>query len=310
MTDVYEHIVCKWCRGQSAAGSTTCDRCGAPLDVRDAVTESGWRESPRLRDLTEVHCGASVVQVDAGVVPVADVELAAGDAFYFEHHVLLWKDETVGMTVMDMPGGMKRIFAGLPFVLSVAHGPGRVAFSRDAPGELVMVPIDPGVEVDVRGHAMLFASGSLSFSFEKIGGGATMMLSAGTGMYLDRYTAHDIPGLLGLHGYGNVFERVLAEGQTIQVEPGGFLYKDSAVGMSLSTIKLQAGGAAKNVATRGLAGIKAARSIMKGGVAGVLDSGNLQQAAGAVTGPGLTLMTLTGPGRVGIQSMYFHQDTE
>ena len=32
-----------------------------------------------------------------------------------------------------------------------------------------------------------------------------------------------------LHGYGNVFERTLAEGESIQVEPGGFLYKDASV---------------------------------------------------------------------------------
>jgi uncharacterized protein (AIM24 family) len=323
MTDVSERIACRWCKGQSPATARTCERCGAPLDVRDLVTDSGWREAPKLRDLTEIEFGASRCQIDGTVVPVADVDLAPGDWVYFEHHVMLWKEDRVPMSVMDTPGGMKRIFAGLPFVLSVARGPGRVSFSRDAPGELVVLPIDPGMEVDVREHAMVLASGWLSFSFEQIQGLKTM-LAAGTGMYLDRYVANDHTGLLVLHGFGNVFQRTLEAGQSIQVEPGGFLYKDSTVTMEVSTQKLtgaaaasgdEGGGAsgagAKSIASRGFAGLKAARSLMKGGdgLGGLLSAGGLQAAAGVLTGPGLTLMRLTGPGRVGIQSMYRHHET-
>ena len=62
------------------------------------------------------------------------------------------------MSVMSSPGGAKRLLATLPFVLSMARGPGRVSFSRDSPGELVVMPIDPGVELDVREHAMIVAT--------------------------------------------------------------------------------------------------------------------------------------------------------
>ena len=144
MTDTSQRIQCKWCKGQSPATSTTCERCGAPLDLRNLVTDSGWRQAPQIRDLTEIHFWSSVAQVDGTVVPVVDVNLAAGDWVFFEHHVMLWKDEQVAMSVMDTPGGAKRILAGMPFVLSVAQGPGRVSFSRDAPGEIVMLPIEPG----------------------------------------------------------------------------------------------------------------------------------------------------------------------
>ena len=37
------------------------------------------------------------------------------------------------MSVMAAPGGMKRVLAGMPFVLSMAHGPGRVSFSARCP---------------------------------------------------------------------------------------------------------------------------------------------------------------------------------
>jgi uncharacterized protein (AIM24 family) len=229
---------------------------------------------------------------------------------------MLWKDSGVAMSLMDTPGGVKRILAGMPFVVSVAHGPGRVSLSRDAPGQLVVLPLDPGVELDAREHAMLVASGNVTFSYEKVQG-LKAMLAAGTGMYLDRFVAQGTAGLLILHGYGNVLERTLGEGETIEVEPGGFLYKDAAVVMAIATLSLAPEGAnqkvqaAKGIASRGFAAIKAARQLTKGGdgIGGLLSSGGLQAAAGVLTGPGMTLMRLTGPGRVGIQSMYMHRET-
>jgi uncharacterized protein (AIM24 family) len=311
VSDLEQRLSCRWCRAQSAASARTCERCGAPLDVRDTVTDSGWRQAPRLRDLTEVAFGNSVFQVDGTVVPVADVNLGAGESVFFEHHVMLWKDEQVAMSVMSSPGGVKRLLADLPFVLSVAHGPGRVSFSRDSPGELVILPIDPGVEYDVREHAMIVATADLTYSFEKLPG-LKATLAVGSGMYLDRFRAAGRAGLLLLHGYGNVLERTLGEGEFIQVEPGGFLYKSSSVGVETVTHKLTAGDSpgsgavqgARSLASRGMAGLKALRALRKEGIEGALSGDVLQAAAGVMTGPGLTLMRLSGPGRVGIQSMY------
>jgi uncharacterized protein (AIM24 family) len=239
MTIVEERIQCRWCHAQSPTSARTCDRCGAPLDVRDTVTDSGWREAPRLRDLTEVHWASSTCQLDAGVVPVAEVTLDAADSVFFEHHAMLWKDETVPMSVMSTPGGAKRLLSGLPFVLSVARGPGRVALSRDAPGELIVLPVDQPQEIDVREHALVVATGTLTYSFEKLPG-LRAMLAAGTGMYLDRYVAESGAGLLVLHGYGNVFDRALGAGESILVDPGAFLYKESSVTMEPVSINFKA----------------------------------------------------------------------
>ena len=238
LTDIEQRIQCRWCHGQSPSSSRACNYCGAPLDARDVVTDSGWREAPRLRDLTQFGWSASVLQVDAGVVPVVEIALAPQDAVYFEHHAMLWKDETVPMSVMPSPGGSRRLFAGVPFVMSVARGPGRVAFSRDAPGELVVIPVSAPAEVDVREHALVLATGTLSYTFEKLAG-VRAMLASGSGMYLDRFVAQSAPGLLVLHGYGNVFQRYLAEGETVLVEPGGFLYKDSSVAMETTAVNFK-----------------------------------------------------------------------
>src|SRR5258708_34021012 len=90
-------------------------------------------------------------------------------------------------------------------------------------------------------------------------------------MFMDRVVTSDQPGVLLLHGYGNVFERVLRPGESIMLEPGAFLYKDSSVTMNVESQKL----------TTGFFG-----------------------------GTGMNLARMTGPGRGGIQSMYVHHPTD
>jgi len=254
---------------QNDPASTSCLTCGAPLDVRDVVSDSGWREAPRLRDLTEFRFAGSVVQIEGRLVPVADVALAHGDAVYFEHHVMLWKDEVTPVAAMPTQGGMRRLFGGMPFALTLAYGPGRVAFSRDSPGELVVLPLPPGAELDAREHAFLLASHTVGYSFVRIQGLANV-LHGGNGMYLDRFVTTGAPGLLMLHGYGDVLERRLAPGEKILVEPGGFLYKDASVALQAVQLPVRTG----------------------------------------LLRRGMYLAELTGPGRVGIQSMYVHHHAE
>ena len=265
-----ERIQCQWCQSMNEKTALSCHTCGAPLDLRNLVSESGWREAPRIKDMTEIHFGNSTCQVEGEIVPVAEINLAQGDTVYFEHHVMLWKDQHVAMTVMQMPGGMKRALAGMPFLVSIAGGPGRIAFSRDATGELVILPLHPGMELDVREHAFLLASSHIAYSYVRIKG-LRNILFGGQGMFMDRFVTSNVPGLLILHGYGNVFERTLRPGETILIEPGAYLYKDSTVTMEVEMQQL----------TTGLFG-----------------------------GTAMSLAKMTGPGLVGIQSMYVHHNTE
>jgi len=220
--------------------------------------------------MTEIHFGQSTCQVEGEIVPVAEINLGPGDSIFFEHHVLLWKDDATQMSVMTLQGGVSRVLAGMPFVISVATGPGRVAFSRDATGELVVLPLHPGMELDVREHAFLLSSHHISYSFVRIKG-LRNILFGGQGMFMDRFVTSNEPGLLILHGYGNVFERVLKPGESILVEPGAFLYKDATVTMNVEFQQLK---------------------------------------SGFFGGSGMSLARMTGPGRIGIQSMYIHHNTE
>src|SRR5580658_8948542 len=207
-----EAIQCGWCRAQNQPGATSCITCGAPLDIRDKVSDSGWRESPRLRDMTELRFSQSTCQVEGELVPVAEIALAPQDGVYFEHHVLLWKDESVPLSSLNTGGGLKRTIGGMPHIVTVANGPGRIAFSRDAPGELVVLPLHPGMELDVREHAFLVASHSVQYSFIRIKG-LVNLLHGGNGMYVDRFVTAGYPGMLLLHGNGNVLERTLRPGE-------------------------------------------------------------------------------------------------
>ena len=57
-------------------------------------------------------------------------------------------------------------------------------------------------------------------------------------MFMDSFEGS---GLLALHGYGNVFTKNLGAGEMIDVEPGGFLYKDASVQMATASMGLKSG---------------------------------------------------------------------
>jgi uncharacterized protein (AIM24 family) len=125
------------------------------------------------------------------------------------------------------------------------------------------------MELDVREHAFLVASHSVQYSFVRIKG-LVNLLHGGSGMYMDRFVTSGYPGMLLLHGNGDVLQRTLAPGEKILVEPGGFLYKDSTVQMQAAQMPLKTG----------------------------------------MLRHGMYLAEMTGPGRVGIQSSYVHHHAE
>jgi uncharacterized protein (AIM24 family) len=97
-------------------------------------------------------------------------------------------------------------------------------------------------------------------------------------LFIDRFTASRGEGVVLLHGYGNVFEKTLSPGEMLDVEPGAWLWKDANVQMNTVSV-LQSQGA--------------------GGLLGALGA--------FVGGAALMLNRFVGPGRVGLQSMTYHE---
>jgi len=230
---------CPWCGAPAEAGLASCPRCGAALTLRRAVTRSGWAELPGRKDMAKLQFGNSFCQIEGKYVPVADMNLAPEDSVYFAHHVLLWKDPEVEIATMPLRGAWKRMFAGMPLIMTQARGPGHIAFSRDDPGELIPVPLQPGQSLDVREHLFLAATGQVQYDWNQTGiwfrtrKGDDTETHYPVGMFMDRFSAPQIPGLLLLHAAGNVFVRDLAPGQTILVRPTALIFKDPAVQMHL-----------------------------------------------------------------------------
>lgn len=231
--------ICRYCRQPSDASGVSCPMCGAPVDVRDVASDSGWHEQPAIRDMARIQFGTSTAQIEGTYVPVVDFNLQPPGWVYFSHHTLLWAEPTVNMQTMPMAGGWKRVRAGLPLIMMQASGPGHLALSDDAPGEVVAIPLARGQGIHVREHRFLAATDAVKYDWQQAG----IWFTTGTGddrethypvgYNVDVFHADQQPGLLLLHSPGNSFIRDLSAGETICIQPSSLLYKDLSVGMAL-----------------------------------------------------------------------------
>ncbi len=164
-------------------------------------------------------------------------------------------------------GLKRRVFGGLPLMLIEAQSAGEIAFSRDAPGHVAALHLQPGQGIVVREHQFLAATANVQYDYSRIKGFSNMLY--GGGFFVDQFFAADQEGVVWVHGYGNVFEKALEPGETIDIEPGGWVYRDHSVQMTQEVYGFKTG-------------------FLGGG------AGNL------------VFNRFTGPGRVGLQSAYFH----
>ena len=104
---------CPYCRMNSDGTDRTCSHCGAPVDVRLKVTNSGWIEQPPIRDMARIRFSRSTCQISGTYVPVAEMGLHDDDWVYFSHHSLLHTDTGVRLGTLPMKGGWKRMRAGV-----------------------------------------------------------------------------------------------------------------------------------------------------------------------------------------------------
>jgi uncharacterized protein (AIM24 family) len=230
---------CRYCRQASDASGVTCPRCGAPVDVRAVVSESGWQRQPPIKDMARIQFGQSYCQIEGSYVPVADFALSGEEWIYFSHHVLLWTDPSARLENMSLGGGWNRVRAGLPLIMVEGRGPGHIALSDNHAGDVVALPLQDGQQIWVREHRFLVATGNVTYTWESspiwfvTGSGDDRETHYPMGMFGDIFTAEASPGLLLLHSPGNTFVRDLRQGESILVQPSALLYRDVSVGMHL-----------------------------------------------------------------------------
>ncbi|MDA8045470.1 MAG: AIM24 family protein [Actinomycetota bacterium] len=239
MTATTTNYICRYCRQPSDPSDVSCPNCGAPVDVREVTSDSGWVEQPAISDMARIRFGTSTAQIEGTYVPVVDFDLRPPGWVYFSHHTLLWAEPQVQMAAMPMAGGWTRVRAGLPLIMMQASGPGHLALSDDHPGEIVALPLAPGQGIEVREHRFLAATDGVKYDWQQSGIWFTTGSGDDTeyhypfGMFVDVFHAEQAPGLLLLHSPGNSFIRDLAAGETICIQPSSLLYKDLTVRMGL-----------------------------------------------------------------------------
>ena len=212
--------------------------------------------------------GGVTYHIAGELVPVLSVDVTQMPV-YFEHHILLWKNSTITIGLKSLKGALKRMMAGMQIFVTEASGAGIIAFSRDGPGHIVPIHLRRGEEIQVREHQFLAATGNVDYTFERVRGLATMLFGQ-SGFFIDRFRGDSGDGIVWLHGYGNVFEKTLAPGETIDIEPGGWIYKDRTVQMQTMLQKLSTG---------------------------------IFASAGQIC-----WNRFTGPGKIALQSMYYHME--
>ena len=173
------------------------------------------------------------------LVPELQVDLGEVGVMH-EHHVLLWKETSVNIELRKLKGAVKRKIAGLDFFVTRALGPGRVAFSRDSVGQCIPLHLSQGQELHVREHQFIAATDNLDYTFERVKG-VRNMLVGGSGFFIDKFRATNGDALVWLHGHGNVFMVNLEPGEQIDVEAGGWLFKDPTVQLEAVTMGLKTG---------------------------------------------------------------------
>jgi uncharacterized protein (AIM24 family) len=208
--------------------------------------------------------------VEGELVPVLHLELSSVPV-YFEHHILLWKEPRIQIGIKPLSGGFRRALAGMPIMMTEASGPGQIGFSRDGAGHIFAIHLKQGEGIEMREHQFLAATGTVDYTYNRVKG-VSNILMGGSGFFIDHFVAQHGEGIVWVHGYGNVFEVMLGPGEEIDIEPGGWVYKDRTVQMQTMFQKFTTG---------------------------------LFASAGQ-----LMWNRFTGPGRVGLQSMYVHLVSE
>jgi uncharacterized protein (AIM24 family) len=193
-------------------------------------------------------------RLEGELVPVLHMALDGTVPIYFEHHVLLWKYPTLQIGLHPLKKGLqRRVFGGMPLLLLEAQSGGEVALSRDAPGHVAALHLPPGQGIVVREHQFLAATGGVQYDYTRVQGFANVLF--GGGFFVDQFFAGDHEGVVWIHGYGNLFEKRLDPGESIDIEPGRWVYRDHSVQMSqerygFKTGFLSAGGAANLIFNR------------------------------------------------------------
>lgn len=193
-----------------------------------------------IRDAGQGRESPVAYSVHGSLVPVLEFQIDERTKVFFEHYVLLYREPGVALTAAMPRGALRRAIGKMPIILAAASGSGKLGLSRDGPGQVLGVTVQDGSALDVREHQFLAATANMAYGYTRVRGVANLLFG-GSGFFIDQFTAHGGPGVVWLHAYGNFTEVVLGADENLDVEPGGWVYKDHAMRMQTVPVNISAG---------------------------------------------------------------------
>lgn len=257
-------MFCQKCGAQLKEGNRFCTSCGSPVGESTAAGNNGSNMFSGVNHTTQ---GAPLnYEIFGGSFPAVSIRLNPNESIYTQSGGMTWMDTGITMETNMHGGFMKglgRMFSGESLFMAT--------YTSHAPNqEIVIASTFPGYIVDIDvGHSPIIAQKSAFLCAQP-----TVSLSA--------YIARGLrAGLFGGEGFvlqrisgtgivfieidGSLVERTLAPGETIKVDTGNVAAFEESVQYQAEMVK----------------GFK---NILFGG-------------------EGLFLTTLTGPGKVWLQTM-------
>jgi len=196
-----------------------------------------------------------------------EVQLTRGESVYTESGGMSWMSEGINMSTNTHGGlmaGLGRALAGESLLMvnyACEGNAGSVVFTPEAPGRILDMPLTANQSLICQKDTFLCAEQSVQIEMhfnKRLGAG----MFGGEGFILQKITG---PGVVFLAIPGDVYERTLARGERLLIDPGHIAMFEPSVNYEINMVK---------------------------GIKNVLFAGE-----------GLFLATLTGPGRVWLETM-------
>ncbi len=180
-------------------------------------------------------------RVQGELVPALSMWLDGTVNVFFEHHVVLWKSPRLTIHLKPLKGAFKRMIAGMHIFMTRGARPRRdrlLARRRGPclPAASAAWPGDRGARAPVPRRHRQFG-----LRLHAARRASPICSSAARASSWTASPRDESEGVVWLHGYGNVFEKALAPGEQIDVEPGGWIYRDESVRMEPMVYGLQHG---------------------------------------------------------------------
>jgi uncharacterized protein (TIGR00266 family) len=248
-----------------------CNRCGSPMDAtpQPQVYQQPVPPPQAYQPQAPVNyapAGALRYEVFGDNMPAVSIRLNPGESIFTQSGGMVWMDNGISMTTNMQGGLMKglgRMFSGESLFMAT--------YTSSLPNqEIVIASTFPGhiVSIDVSGRGIIAQRGAFLCAQPSVTLSAHVVRGLGAGLFGgEGFVLQRIlgTGLVFLEIDGSLKERVLAPGETIKVDTGN-------VAAYEETVQYQA------------QMVKGFKNVLFGG-------------------EGLFLTTLTGPGKVWLQTM-------